>query len=300
MQDVRRILVVLNPVHSESLAIRRAKQLALALHAELQLLLCDPRQDYRPFLGRLAEQLEGEGLKASVQQERCDHLHATEAILAARDAHGCDLVVKQHYPTPGLGAALMPPEDWRLLRRCPVPLLLTQTERPWQGGVVLAAMDVDNHEGEHRHLQGNIIAHAIDMAALIHGKVHVVTACQAGFPLAADPCSPRPDGQRARSLEQSQWYQHEYALPDGQLHLLEGSAKAAITRCAHELEAAITIIGTVARRGLAGLLIGNTVEAVLDRVDSDVLVLKPHDHAAHLLAPFEEQARPQGRIEQSR
>ena len=44
---------------------------------------------------------------------------------------------------------------------------------------------------------------------------------------------------------------------------------------ASKLQAAVTIIGTVARTGLTGALIGNTAEVVLDKVESDVLVLKP-------------------------
>ncbi len=42
------------------------------------------------------------------------------------------------------------------------------------------------------------------------------------------------------------------------------------------------MIGTVARTGLSGALIGNTAEVVLDTLESDVLVLKPDDIIAHL------------------
>ena len=46
---------------------------------------------------------------------------------------------------------------------------------------------------------------------------------------------------------------------------------------AKRLNAALTILGTVARTGLSGVLIGNTAEVVLDALESDVLVLKPDD-----------------------
>ena len=287
MQRIRRILVVLNPVHADSLALRRGKQIATAIDAHLHLLLCDQRQDYSSLLSNLEKQLNGEGLSVSTQQERCDHLHPTGAILAAQKSHGCDLVIKQHYPDNPLSKAVIPPGDWRLLRECPVPVLMTKTERAWDGGLVLAAMDIDNHEGEHRDLQGSIIGHAADLAALIHGTLHAVTAYSGGFALAADPCAPKLDGKAAQCWEGVSWFQQEYDLRDHQLHLAEGPAKAVIPQYAHELEAAITVIGTVARKGLSGVLIGNTAEAVLDRVDSDLLVLKPHDPAVHLLEPLE-------------
>jgi nucleotide-binding universal stress UspA family protein len=50
----------------------------------------------------------------------------------------------------------------------------------------------------------------------------------------------------------------------------------------HKLGAAVTVIGTVARSGLSGALIGNTAEVVLDAVESDVLVLKPQEIEDHL------------------
>ncbi|MNW10654.1 Universal stress protein E [compost metagenome] len=42
------------------------------------------------------------------------------------------------------------------------------------------------------------------------------------------------------------------------------------------------MIGSVARSGLSGALIGNTAEMILDTLDSDVLVLKPDDIITHL------------------
>ena len=59
-------------------------------------------------------------------------------------------------------------------------------------------------------------------------------------------------------------------------HLGEGPARELIPRVAHEFEAALTVLGTVARQGVAGALLGNTAEAVLDRLDGDLLVLKPN------------------------
>lgn len=58
-----------------------------------------------------------------------------------------------------------------------------------------------------------------------------------------------------------------------------------IPRTAQKLDAVVTVIGTVARTGLSGALIGNTAEVVLDTLESDVLVLKPDDIIAHLEEP---------------
>jgi nucleotide-binding universal stress UspA family protein len=47
------------------------------------------------------------------------------------------------------------------------------------------------------------------------------------------------------------------------------------------------VIGTVARTGLSGALIGNTAEVVLDAVETDVLVLKPDHAMRHLESQLE-------------
>ena len=62
----------------------------------------------------------------------------------------------------------------------------------------------------------------------------------------------------------------------------EGPADVLIPFMVHKLQAAVTVIGTVARSGLSGTLIGNTAEVVLDAVESDVLVLKPETVMDHL------------------
>ncbi|MNV85864.1 Universal stress protein E [compost metagenome] len=57
-----------------------------------------------------------------------------------------------------------------------------------------------------------------------------------------------------------------------------------------QLDAVVTVIGSVARTGLSGALIGNTAEVVLDVLESDVLVLKPDDICDQLEKLIEEQA----------
>ena len=42
-----------------------------------------------------------------------------------------------------------------------------------------------------------------------------------------------------------------------------------------KLQADLVVMGTVARTGIAGLLIGNTAEAILEQVQCSVLAVKP-------------------------
>ncbi len=48
-----------------------------------------------------------------------------------------------------------------------------------------------------------------------------------------------------------------------------------IPELADELDADLVVMGTVGRTGIAGLLIGNTAETILERIGCSVLAIKP-------------------------
>ena len=73
-----------------------------------------------------------------------------------------------------------------------------------------------------------------------------------------------------------------FDLDPALVSLKEGPADLLIPRTADEVGAVLTVMGTVARTGLSGALIGNTAEVVLDSIQTDVLVLKPQDRIEQL------------------
>lgn len=275
MQAIRSILVVLEPNQPEGLALKRATLIANATQSELHLLVCDTQRNHDVFLDDLALSLREEGHTVSTRQDWQETTYQT--IIAAQQAEGCGLVIKQHYPDNPLKKALLTPDDWKLLRYCPCPVLLVKTDRPWTGGKVLAAVDVGNDEPEHRSLHANIVCHAHDIAHLAKGELHVLSAHPAPLLTAADPSFQLSETIAARYREACQSFQDEYGLGNHQLHIAEGPADLLIPQMALQLDAVVTVIGSVARSGLSGALIGNTAEVVLDALQCDVLVLKPDD-----------------------
>jgi len=99
---------------------------------------------------------------------------------------------------------------------------------------------------------------------------------------AADPTFQLKESIEARYRAECRAFQEEFDISDERLHVEEGPADVLIPHVAHKLKAAVTVIGTVARTGISGALIGNTAEVVLDSLESDVLVLKPDEIIAHL------------------
>jgi len=280
MQAVRSILVVIDPEHSESLALKRAKLIAGVTQAQLHLLVCDPKHDHSGLLGVLKAALTEDGFSVTTEQAWNQSLHQT--IVEVQQAEGCGLVVKQHFPDSALKKALLTPEDWKLLRQCPSPVLLVKTAGSWKDKVILAAIDVGNTDLEHRHLHNTIIDHGYDIATMAKARLHVISAHPSPMLSSADPTFQLSETIQARYREQCKSFQAEFDIDDDHLHIEEGPADVLIPFMVHKLQAAVTVIGTVARSGLSGVLIGNTAEVVLDSVESDVLVLKPQEIEDHL------------------
>ncbi|CAD5110332.1 universal stress protein [Zestomonas carbonaria] len=285
MQAIRSILVVMEPDQPESLALKRAKLIANVTQSHLHLLVCDKKEDHSAYLDGISATLQQEGFSVSSQQAWHETQH--ETIITVQQAEGCGLVIKHHLPDNPLKRALLTPDDWKLLRYCPGPVLMVKTERPWTGGTILAAVDVGNADGEHRTLHATIISHAYDIAGLAKADLHVIAAHPSPMLSASDPVFQLKETIEARYREQCKSFQTEYGFSDEQLHIEEGPADVLIPHVANKLGAVVTVIGTVARTGLSGVLMGNTAEVVLDTLESDVLVLKPEaiiDHLEELVA----------------
>jgi universal stress protein E len=65
-------------------------------------------------------------------------------------------------------------------------------------------------------------------------------------------------------------------------HIKEGLPEDVIQSVANQLDAELVILGTIGRTGLSAALIGNTAEHVIDRLNCDVLALKPDGYISPL------------------
>lgn len=281
MQAVRSILVVLDPEHAHSRALTRAKLIAGVTGARLHLLMCDRKHDHSALLSLLGSQLHDDGYD-NVTHEQAWHETLHESIIAVQQAEGCELVIKDHRPDNPLKKALLTPTDWKLLRQCPCAVLMVKNERPWTGGVILAAVDVGNEDEDHRRLHASIIDHGYAIAGLAKGELHVISAHPSPMLASADPVYQLSETIEQRYREACQRFQAEYGIAPECLHVKEGPADVIIPEIEQEYDAVVTVIGTVARTGITGALIGNTSEVVLDSLQGDVLVLKSEEAAAHL------------------
>ena len=67
----------------------------------------------------------------------------------------------------------------------------------------------------------------------------------------------------------------EYLNP--QIHLIKGGARKEIPELAEQLKADVIVMGTVARTGVPGFIMGNTAETILNQINCSVLAIKPSE-----------------------
>jgi universal stress protein E len=73
-----------------------------------------------------------------------------------------------------------------------------------------------------------------------------------------------------------------FNIPLENTHVKEGLPEDVIQSVSNKIDAELVILGTIGRTGLSAALIGNTAEHVIDRLNCDVLAIKPNGYISPL------------------
>lgn len=302
MRPIRRILVAVKEPTARSLpAVNKATQLARALNAELELFHAldssvyvdmlgitdgelearqsDERAHFQQRLGRIAARAQLHGVQATVAAE-WDY-PAYEAIVRRASATGADLIVAERHAGRHIAAGLLGLADWELLRSSPVPVLLVKQPRPYHHPGILVAVDPGHAFAKPAALDRDIIALGELLAVALRGKLHAVHAC-ASLPgnLASMTAASAARTQRAESARAASNFERLLAasdIPASRRHLVSGDPAEAVRQTAAQLRSQLVVMGAISRSGLKRIVIGNTAERLLDRLDSDLLIVKPRE-----------------------
>jgi universal stress protein E len=206
---------------------------------------------------------------------------AWEEIVKAvlRDKH--DLVIVGTKDLSRASRFLFGSNATKLLRTCPCPVWVTRPDPDWDDLKILVATDL----GE---VGRRALKLAIDGAQLAGAKLHVLHAVEEEYGhrmwltgLAKGKIDAIRDARRNEANEtlQEQLAETDYrTLPFGvMVHVVEGEAETAILDAIEEYGIDLLIMGTAARSGITGLLIGNTAERILSQAPCSVLAIKPAD-----------------------
>jgi len=198
-----------------------------------------------------------------------------------------DLVVTEAEGKVGLRDRLFGTTNMHLMRKCPCPVWVIKPGRRKRYSNILAAVDVSSSQREQGQLNIKILELSSSLAKSERGKLNILH-CWKG-PL--ERTSRRYSGLSRKEISEivSETHRtHETLFNDliekfdlkekeYHSHLLKGDPGELIPELVKKKKMDLVVMGTVSRTGIAGLLIGNTAERVLNQINSSVLTVKPDE-----------------------
>lgn len=315
MTVVRKILADVNPERwiergSSLLSIDRARQLAIASGASVDLFACDSAgsmadgvlfdnesvasarieymQELQNWLESQAAPLREEGGEVKCHVEW--HSPRYEAILAKAREVEADLIVRAARSHGRIDRLFFGATDWELIRRAPQLLWLCKKALdPLSSGLrVLAAVDPSHPEEKKAGLDRKLVEVGGSIVELFGGSLHLFHAYRPGVmvaPIASATHQGAVPVMRLSSELAGELEKHRKAelrklsesagIPDDHVHLVAGNTSEALEELVMQLEIDVVVAGAVSRGRLERLLIGSTAEAILDDVHCDVVIVKP-------------------------
>ena len=223
------------------------------------------------LLDGLVERARREGVKSVRRQVAFGR--PWEQIFAEVQRGGHDLVIIGTGRSGPRSKLLFGSTGLKLLRYCPSPVWVTKPDPDWDDLNILVASDLSETSQD-------ALTAGVQAGQLSGAKLHVLHAYAPEFDV-SDAGVREREGERRREAEHRlhmQLARTDYrTLPHGvMVHVFDGPADEAILRAIDEFGIDLLIIGTAARHGVSGLLLGNTAERLLPQVPCSVLVIKPH------------------------
>ena len=307
MQKYQKILVVIDPTSNDQKALKRALELAKRTKATITaflsifdfsyemttMLSSDEREvmrqsvvnDRKQWLDAIIDEIDHQPI--SITSEVVWHNRPFEAIVEQVIKNDFDIVIKGTHQHDKLKSVIFTPTDWHILRKCPCPVLLVKEHNWPSNGNILAAINVGSDEPEHQSLNQKITEEALNLSEIIDANVHLINS----FP--GTPVNIAIEIPEFNSCEynESMLKHHQEAMNEHAnrfkidklcTYVKEGLPEMVIERMSQELDAELVILGTIGRTGLSAALIGNTAEHVIDRLNCDVLALKPDGYISPL------------------
>jgi len=299
---LRNILVLMEPGSESQPAFDAALLLARRFGARLELLMAD-YQDlhaayfspptatvqefhdavmsaHRAVLEKYAKQSEEAGVPAISEALWGTPFH--EMVLARVAATRPDLVVKHSVHHSRIERTLFTGSDWHLIRECQAPLLLVKAPERLEGAKMLVCVDPLHAHDKPAALDHRLLRTATYLAGPLRGEVHALHVFSIPTPVTvvgdayiASAAVPPTDATVAAATAAFRELLAVHGLPVERGRLKVGAPAREILAEAQALDAALVVMGAVSRGRLDRWFVGNTAEAVLDRLACNVWVEKP-------------------------
>lgn len=302
MQKFQDILFVSTGIKDETEALKQALSIARNHQANLTALIIYPE-----FPARLAEyekkhkQLLKDELYSAMQKVGADIGLDTESMTVTIETEtknkpaisitkrvlkgSIDLVIKQaEQKDSGTGFKAL---DMDLLRQCPCPVWLCRPiESSRQNIKIAVAVEAESEAEEGRDLSIRILQAADMLAGDCNNIISIISCWKYEYEeyLRHNPWSRVPEEELKEIIKETEdknLSALNLLIKDANIqskidiHHEKGGSDQLIPQFIEDHKIDIIIMGTVARSGISGAIIGNTAENILQKVSCSVVALKP-------------------------
>jgi universal stress protein E len=180
---------------------------------------------------------------------------------------GCDLVIKSSFHHSRAKRFFSKTSDYTLMRFCACPILFTHQSQEWRSDKILACVDLESDNPQHKRLNNVIIRNARAVAEIIGMDLYIASVFEKAIDETRFPIKSDASHEIGKELAKL------YGVDADRIYLRQGAVAETLVDICKEIDPSILLIGTIARTGIRGKLIGNTAEKLLDTVDADVLTV---------------------------
>lgn len=197
-----------------------------------------------------------------------------------KDKH--DLVIISAEGKTRFGEFIFGSTPIHLIRKCPCPVWVLKPSRKKKFFNILAAVDLSNFDKANDLLNKQIVEMSSSLAQWNKCHLHIIYAWQpfGGLHLSEVPY----EEMRKLDREAQKEYTSQIKLLLAQypiyknkikIHVKKGRSSDMIISVVKDHHIDLIVMGSLARTGLVGVLIGNTAENVLQQAACSVLTVKP-------------------------
>ena len=309
-RDKKRFLVVVQQQRGSERAIEHA--LAMAGQDDASLTVVDVYSYLDAYAKVLSDIIDGEELRRLVLDHRLHQLKrqlATHDNEIARTAEvkvldgvpfveiireavqsECDLIIKVSDREGASRSRNFGSTDMHLMRKSPLPVWTINAARKDTARRILATVDPLAMDDEAKEVHCKTLRIAAELAEATNAKLLVLSTWElvGEESMRNSPFLKVDDARidslleetdnRARNAQSllARWFERELpnaAIP--QWHVIKGAARQVIPAFVDSHDIELLVMGSVARAGIPGFLIGGTAESVLGDVSCSVLTVKP-------------------------
>ncbi len=172
----------------------------------------------------------------------------------------------------------------RLLRHCPSAVWLVAPETGPHVKHIVACVDTSTDDPLDAELNDKVFELASSISTFQNSKFSVLHAwLMQDESLLSTRLKPKllaqyetKDREYRERLLDKFLRQHDSSRAAENVHVVKGKTPEVVSNFVRDNYVDLVVMGTIARSGLTGLLMGNTSEEVLDQINCSVLTVKPY------------------------